>query len=610
MVDSNNRWRHRALFLFLSALLAACGGGGGGTADAPATPIVTPVPAPVGGTGAPTPSPAASASLRFTPAIVVASMKEGDFANLNVTVKVTTPVPETLNALIVDSVGILDSITLTAQGPLTYTANLLLSQKLVAGQHNGSFQVYLCRDAATVCKDRYGASPFPLPYAIGVTPWKAARTVHKLLVSEAGVALASLPDRARLSRTLDVSDNLSAATPWSASSDQPWLSVTARGTAGSAKSPLTLTADASSLPDNTISYAIVSIKPDDAAVAGDSVVVGLWKQTVPVGGPLTFPFINQYTAVASDPVRPYLYAVRNGILDVFNMHISGKVASLTLVGATFGKMTVSPDGRTLYVLEGGGEWVRVFDLQDGPRWVGSWPLAKAADAVDPGVATDLVYARPNGVGIIITNNGLALRASDGKQLYERLGEVTPNSYRYSFVGTYLRVAQDGTKLFFSGSPASSPQTPAFVRLDYTEQNGGKLSVQYPVAANITGGERIAGALPLLVSADGSRVYSVENNTNPTCFLWNGADLSRGKFPAVPGSPACQFMLSDGRLLGPTVDAFDVFTGDGRLDQSVAIPSGTLGMVEVTSDALAYVILQTLPTAGATFYRFTTLPIRP
>src|SRR5207302_5396154 len=48
---------------------------------------------------------------------------------------------------------------------------------------------------------------------------------HRLLVADNGVALVKTPGLSNLTRTVRVADNLGAAAPWSASSDQSWLSV-------------------------------------------------------------------------------------------------------------------------------------------------------------------------------------------------------------------------------------------------------------------------------------------------------------------------------------------------------------------------------------------------
>jgi len=54
---------------------------------------------------------------------------------------------------------------------------------------------------------------------------------HKLLVDGTAWRSPKTPTLSKLTQTLRVRDNLGLATPWTATADQSWLSVTASGTA-------------------------------------------------------------------------------------------------------------------------------------------------------------------------------------------------------------------------------------------------------------------------------------------------------------------------------------------------------------------------------------------
>ncbi|HTF13262.1 MAG TPA: hypothetical protein VK643_01180, partial [Burkholderiales bacterium] len=97
---------------------------------------------------------------------------------------------------------------------------------------------------------------------------------HKLLVDGNGVALASTPGLSKLASTVRVRDNLGLATNWTASSNQPWLTVTAGRTADG---DLVLTANPAGLISDTVNLATVTITSPDTTVENTkTILVGLW----------------------------------------------------------------------------------------------------------------------------------------------------------------------------------------------------------------------------------------------------------------------------------------------------------------------------------------------
>lgn len=98
---------------------------------------------------------------------------------------------------------------------------------------------------------------------------------HRLVPQSVGVALSSFPARDRLQRTLTVGSSLGRSNvPWTATSNQPWLSVTPSGESGDA---LTLTASTSGLAQNQSHIAEVTLASTDQTIERDETIrVALW----------------------------------------------------------------------------------------------------------------------------------------------------------------------------------------------------------------------------------------------------------------------------------------------------------------------------------------------
>lgn len=548
----------------IATMLVACGGGGGGGTAGDA-----------GGLGS---SPPPSGSLLVAdPAVAALSIAEGERGIFRFKVLASRTVAETVNVRITDSGGVVEGIPSIQGSGLSYDASIRTSQNLVSGQYTGFFTVQLCMDSPTTCAKPYADSLLTIPYTVDVRPWKTARTTHKLLVAETGIALASMPDRARLTRTIDISDNLNAVTAWTASSDVPWLTVTGAGKTGASGSTLTLNANPSGLPANTISYATITVRSVDGTAAPDSVVVGLWKASTPSAATISSVATAYETAVVTpDPVRPYVYAVSGGdTIEVANVHTGQRVASYALPGSRFELAVASPDGSTLYVIDGIGNaaQMRVFDIRQGLKLQDTRQLARLpASAIVYPQITSMVYARLNGVGVLISNSGFAYRASDGKLLASDIG-VAPFQFADGGTrGSYLTLSNDSSKLFYYLNGRNS------VQLDYSDAGEGVLSVRFPFIGAERGGPGI-----LLLSRDDSKGFSAR------CDVINPNDLSySGRIP-LNGSSSCDRMTSDGRIVGVTSTDYRVFSTEGRVDQVITSSLRFIpGIKAVSADGLSLV----------------------
>ncbi len=129
----------------LASLLSACGGGSGGSAE-PAY------------------------RLTFTPGTLSANYSHGTSLALQVTATLDRTVAQTVNVVVLDTVGVIDPmVQLVALSATSYQATLFTRPALGVGEHRGSLQVRLCFDAATTCNSPLPGSPFLLPYVFTVS---------------------------------------------------------------------------------------------------------------------------------------------------------------------------------------------------------------------------------------------------------------------------------------------------------------------------------------------------------------------------------------------------------------------------------------------------------
>jgi len=224
---------------------------------------------------------------------------------------------------------------------------------------------------------------------------------RRLLVSEWGVGLASTPNGAALSRTVQVSDNFGATLAWTATSDSPWLSVTGSGNTGGSAS-LTLTANPASLPAAAVSYANVTVSSATAGVDPAVIRVALWKDTNTA--PATTKLPLNYANLTADKLRPYVYANAGGAdIDIYNAYTAQKVATIHGIGAALGQMSVAPDGARLYALDTAARSMAVVDLTT--LTATTWVLDNAVNS-----ATSVLAIRPNGVEVVLVGDGTAYTA--------------------------------------------------------------------------------------------------------------------------------------------------------------------------------------------------------
>jgi hypothetical protein len=397
---------------------------------------------------------------------------------------------------------------------------------------------------------------------------------HKLWVADQGVGLVSTPSVTKLSHTVRILDSWNqSTTPWTASSDQPWLSVPASGTGTS----LPLTANPAGLASNSLYLATVRLGCSDSTVVCDeSIRVGLW-----VGGsspnnldalPLSFQVLE------TDPIRPYAYVHDRGTtLSVYNVYTASLVTQVTL-GGPLGPMTISNDGSTLYVLETGTRRIIPVDLSTltaGSPW-----------SADVGTPAELVYARPNGHGLVLASNGKIYLATTGAAV-SSVGSIAPGLEA-------IGVGLEGS-LFCGLDADKSPYSLFCYGLSMADLANAPVRLS---ARNTSGTFNSYDGTDVAISHDGSRVY-VAANTPYTFTVYNGQTLgvlndlgANAELKAVEVGP-------DDRLYGAARAYFDpvdtwVYDSAGRYVRSYLLATRDRYIrdrqLKVSGDGKRFVVL--------------------
>lgn len=307
---------------------------------------------------------------------------------------------------------------------------------------------------------------------------------NRLLASSDGVAFSSFPSHKLLTRTLAVSSTSgSTSTAWKASSNQPWLSVTASGTTGG---KLTLTANPTGLAPDQFHLAIVTVSSTDAAVENQEVIrVGLW-----AGGTDPQSVSTNVAAyeIETDPVEPYAFTNNGGTdITVYNVYSGAVVGTFKGVANQLGRMVSSSDGATLFVQDVSAYKIYAIDVETGK--VGS-TVYEPTNGIAGGPG--LLYARPQGHSVLIVANG---------NIYDvQNGMILSDANAATISGDTLAASADGLHVY-SLDTGLSPSDLNQYNIGYSELKGGSL-----VVSKINGTSPGSNGGQVAVSSDGSRIY--------------------------------------------------------------------------------------------------------
>jgi Viral BACON domain len=312
---------------------------------------------------------------------------------------------------------------------------------------------------------------------------------HRLVV-ENGVALAKFPSRQVLSRTLKVTSSRNRTdVPWSAQSNQGWLTVTQPG-APVVGDNLTLTANPTGL-SNGQHIALVTLHSTDPTIDRDETIrVGFWVGAVDptdVEAALT----AQPVVLITNPVEPLAYVHTLGTnIFVYNVYtgVLQNTFTIGVAGQQAEAMSISSDGRVLYVLESitrviygldavTGAQVSMFNTNPNIFFQGS-------------AAKGLSYMRPNGYPLVLTPYGETFDVETGS-LINTSGAL--QSLR-SFSGDYGLAYS----LYFEFSPATPTRSP----LGYSALHG----KVFTIAGGAVGAMLSGPGGDVCAGGTGSRVY--------------------------------------------------------------------------------------------------------
>ena len=231
------------------------------------------------------------------------------------------------------------------------------------------------------------------------TPVTLKLESQRLFPEYEGVALSSFPGRNTLTRSIKVTASTGrAGVPWTAASDQSWLSVTASGVTGGS---LQLTANPAGLVHDKQYVAVVTLSSSDPGIErSEHVRVGMWVGSADPVDVLAAPIELQPDMLAANPVEALAYSVRySDTIYVYNVYSGALVDTFALGSHSLG-IGVSGDGRLLFASDSADGRTRVLDAVTGAL-VRTYPGAFVVDAPDPG----FIYARPSGHPIVFTPIG-------------------------------------------------------------------------------------------------------------------------------------------------------------------------------------------------------------
>lgn len=409
---------------------------------------------------------------------------------------------------------------------------------------------------------------------------------HRLFVADNGVALLSSPGQSVLSRTVTVSDNRKITTPWTAVSDQAWLTVTSSGTTDGG---LVLQADPTSLAAETIHYANVTISSTDTTIvnSGQEVIrVGFYiTNTTPASQTtVTLPAISGVTGLVADPVRPYVYVTESGTdIEVYNIYTGALVNTISNAGADLRNMAVSTNGDTLYALDYTDNSIVSVDLTAAtpvanPAWTNPvWSNCSCSNAY---YYSALNYTRINGKPVLVGGGHDIIDALTGERRYP-----TDN---VSFIGLAVvaDITPDGTIMFTANTNSSGHAVNRYL-LKYSEINNaftvnmthsaGKSGFNRGLSSN-PAGDRVYRAcwysneMEVYNGNDLSTISSISSGTNggalfgPDGLIYCAryySDLTGGSGDVWSVNPADNSIVSEFSVTGEIETRMYVISGDGK-----------------------------------------------
>lgn len=423
---------------------------------------------------------------------------------------------------------------------------------------------------------------------------------HILYSSSRGIAFSQLPGFQQLQTILKVNDSYGAMTPWQATSNQTWLSVTSSGVAGG---NLQVVANPAGLATNTLHTAEISISSSNASIENvERVRVGLWIGST--NPPASSAVTHTYRYIARDPVRPYIYVNNNDSspIDVYNIYTRALVGSISNVSVyALNDMAVSGDGRYLFVRATQSyfsqpEVVRI-DLENFQNRV-TFPI----------IGSGLAIARPLGHEVLISDSSadLSVAAFDpisGAALGGSLARVSFSMLRGSEDGQsfcYLTLGQTPAdagcyRLLFSSVATSKAQSINGGAVPFSAiEGGGFLGVNFDATKIYT--SNYGGGI-LSFDTSSATYTQVASISQPSTYASNVEVLRNGSFLTgvlVSGNSSQLVHYSSSNVAGSTLDisAFGAF----QRTRSMVIANDELmgAVLTYAQDGTGYVVFFRVP----------------
>jgi hypothetical protein len=493
--------------------LSACGGGGGG------------------GNSPTPPSPNRPSLVLTSNSLSFSARVPGDGVPTQAISAVVTRTNEltgTLYVLVTSTGPAVQNISGVAISGATGTAVVTpaSSDSLGSGTHSSTITVRACMNSANCASGELAGSPATInvTYTVGALVRR-----HAFTVSQQGLALASMPSRSVLTRTVRVTDSLGHAAPWSASSDQPWLTVTSTGVT---PGDLVVTANPAGLAADQTHFATVTVTSGESGVQlSDTIRVGLWAGSQDPVSPLLTS--GSFTETITDPIRPLSYSHAQGnTLSVHHVYTGQLVATLNF-GQLLGDMAVAPDGSRLFVGDCncvGSSGITAVDLETraiAPSWI----LQSRG-----GYLSHLEYVRADGMGLIITGRHHVVVAGTGVEI-PAAGELFLDEF--GWYSNVIVASRDGSLVCSVTRGISSGRFGCYT-LQYSDSVGG-IAVFRPTGGGETGlGNRDAAMRP-----DGSRLFAIQPYRVLSYAL---PSASYAGELATMSTPNNVELLPDGRML--------------------------------------------------------------
>jgi hypothetical protein len=304
----------------------------------------------------------------------------------------------------------------------------------------------------------------------------------RLVTTAEGVGFSHVPGRDVLTRRVKVLSNIGRDdVPWTATSNQPWLTVTASGTTGD---DLVLTANPAGLADDAMHYADVTVVSPDARVENTQTIrVGLRLAST---APATTVVEADTTFLAANPVEPLVAATDGitGAVRLYDVHTGALVRSWPAVVGRAGAMTWSGDGRTLYVHDQENQRVAAVSPVIGM-------VLATYDATSPvsgATGLALAYLRPAGYPMLVTPGARVVDLDTGS-------ERSAPTFSIASLAVSLAVSPDQSLVV--------PDFGVTQRLERTALNGGGVVVSNGAGFNTAQGH----AGEACMSASGDRIYT-------------------------------------------------------------------------------------------------------